>query len=576
MASQSDGRRVSRRTLFGGAAAGAAGLAIAQLEARAAAGGAPTGGARWLRQSGGGTLVYGLGFDVDGTLDPQVTNYDSTIRVMMNVCEPLVWMPSATQFVPGLAESWDVSADGKEYTFHLKQGVTFHDGTPFNAAAVKFTFDRVIAADLMAAAATPSAATPAAGATPAATNVITPGQAHDQLGPYDHSEVIDDHTVKVVLKTAFAPFLSGLNGYLGIVSPTAVQKMGLDAFARAPVGTGPYVFKEWVEADHITLTKNPNYKWGSSFFANAGAPYFDVLNFKIIPDASVRTGTLISGETQYIDTIDTLQYDDLSSNGDLKVIKQAQPGSGYVLLLNLSRDTPIKELAVRQALHYAIDKQAHNQAVYGGLFEPAASPLMKITFAYEPKTEGLFTFDTAKAGQILDAAGWKLNGDVREKDGKKLELYWPVQQREPDKSQATFCQGAWKAIGVSVKVDVMERGLLRQVIRTDNNYDITTMWFSYADPDVLRTIFYSKNQSAFNRAKYNNPQVDSWLEQGYQTSDAATRKDVYSKVQLQVLNDVATIPLTDSITYNAKAAKLDGDVLDFLASYVWLNSAQFK
>jgi peptide/nickel transport system substrate-binding protein len=406
--------------------------------------------------------------------------------------------------------------------------------------------------------------------------VIAPGQSHDQLGPYDHSDVIDDHTIKVVLKTAFAPFLSGLNGYLGIVSPTAVEKMGLDAFGRAPVGTGPYIFKEWVEADHITLTKNPNYNWGSSSFANPGAPYFDEITFKIIPDASVRTGTLISGETQYIDTIDTLQYDDLSSNSDLAVIKQAQPGSGYTLLLNLSRDTPIKDPAVRAAMAYAIDKKAHNEAVYGGLFEPAASPLMKVTFGYEPKTEELFNFDVDKAKQTLEDAGWKLNGDVREKDGQKLELYWPVQEREPDKSQATFCQGAWKTIGIDVKVDVMERGRLREVIRTDNNYDVTTMWFSYADPDVLRTIFHSKNQDAFNRAKYNNPQVDAWLEQAYQTSDEATRKDLYSKIQLQVLNDLATIPLTDSITYNAKSANLEGDVLDYLASYVWLNSAQFK
>ncbi|MGH2550997.1 MAG: ABC transporter substrate-binding protein, partial [Thermomicrobiales bacterium] len=267
------------------------------------------------------------------------------------------------------------------------------------------------------------------------------------------------------------------------------------------------------------------------------------------------------------------QYEDLASNGDVAVIKQAQPGSGYILLLNLSRDTPIADPEVRKALHFAIDKDAMNQAVYGGLYEPAASPLMKITLGYEPATEALFSYDKDKAGQLLDAAGWTLNGDIREKDGQQLSLYWPVQEREPDKSQATFCQGAWREIGVDLKIDVMERGLLRQTIREDNNYDVTTMWFSYADPDVLRTIFYSKNQDAFNRAKYNNPEVDSWLEQGYQTNDEATRKELYSKVQLQVVNDGATIPLHDSITYNAKASSVQGDVLDFLASYVWLNSA---
>ena len=564
MTNDQNRHRLSRRALIGGSAAGAAALSLAHFQARANPAGSPS-VLRASNQNAGGTLVYGLGFDLDGTMDPQVTNYDSTIRVTLNICEPLVWMPSATEIVPGLAESWDLSEDGTEYTFHLKQGVTFHDGTPFNAEAVKFTFDRVIAGDLAAA-----------GATPSPDPIITPGQAHDQLGPYDHSEIIDDYTIKVVLKTAFAPFLTGLNGYLGIVSPTAVRSMGLDAFARAPVGTGPYIFSEWVEADHITLTKNADYNWGSSYFANQGAPYFDEIQFKIIADASVRTGTVTSGETQYIDTIDPLQYEDLSSNGDVVVVKQPQPGSGYILLLNLSRDTPIADPAVRQALHFAIDKNAYNQSVHGGLYEPAASPLMKVTFGYEPQTEALFTYDKDKAGQILDAAGWVMNGDFREKDGQKLSLYWPVQEREPDKSQATFCQGAWREIGVDLTVDVMERGLLSQTIREDNNYDVTTMWFSYADPDVLRTIFWSHNQDAFNRAKYNNPDVDSWLEQAYQSNDEATRKDLYSKIQLQVLNDGATIPLADSITYNAKASNVQGEVLDFLASYVWLNSAYFE
>ena len=143
--------------------------------------------------------------------------------------------------MPGLAEKWDISPDAKTYTFKLKKGVKFHDGTPFNGAAVKFTLDRVV--------------DPATKA----------GQSHDQLGPYDHTEVVDDYTVKVVMKQPYAPLLTNMNGYLGIVSPTAVQKMGMAEFARHPVGTGPFMFKEWVPKDHVTLVKNPDYNWGSSY-----------------------------------------------------------------------------------------------------------------------------------------------------------------------------------------------------------------------------------------------------------------------------------------------------------------------
>ena len=561
---------VSRRRLLAGAGGAAAALAVARLEAAAHAGGAMAGSARVLRQDiqPGGTLTYGLGFDLDGTLDPGVTHFDSTIRVTLNICEPLVWMPTATEIVPGLAESWEVSADGLEYTFTLKQGVTFHDGTPFNAEAVQFTFDRIVAADKMAAG--------GAVGTPDPANVIVAGQAHDQIGTYDHSEIIDDHTIKMVLSRPFSPFLTGLNGYLGIVSPTAVGAMGLAEFARAPVGTGPYRFKEWVEADHVTVERNPDYAWGSSVFTHQDAAYFDEIIYKVIPDAAVRTGTLISGETQYIDELDPLQSEDVSGNGDLEVIRQGQPGSGWVLLVNQARpERPVADPTVRQALEYAIDKDAFNQAVFAGTNEPASSPLMKVTFGYDPATEGVYTYDPAKAGSLLDEAGWVLNGDIREKDGQKLELYFPIIDRPRDNAMATVIQGAFREIGIDLTVEPMERGSYTQTWKEENNYDFSFMWFSYADPDVLRTIFYSKNIGAFNRAQYNVPEVDTMLEDAAASNDPVVRTDLYAKIQMRVLQDAVVIPLADSITYNAKQKRLQGEKLDFLASYVWMNDAHF-
>ncbi|MGH2560504.1 MAG: ABC transporter substrate-binding protein [Thermomicrobiales bacterium] len=559
------GRAVSRRTVFTG---GAAALALSRLDTMAAAGGASPSAPRLLRQDvePGGTLTYALGFDVDGTLDPGVTHFDSTIRVTLNICEPLVWMPSATEIVPGLAESWDISADGLEVTFTLKQGVTFHDGTPFNAEAVQFTFDRIVEADKINA----------EGGTPDPETVIVAGQAHDQIGTYDHAEIIDDHTIKMVLSRPFSPFLTGLNGYLGIVSPTAVQTMGLAEFARAPVGTGPYTFKEWVEADHITIERNPDYAWGSSFFKHQDAAYFDEIIYKMIADPAVRTGTLISGETQYIDEIDPLQIEDLQGNSELTVIEQGQPGSGWVLLVNYARpERPVADPLVRQALEYAVDKDAFNQAVFAGLASPASSPLMKVTFGYDPATEQMYGYDTAQAESLLEEAGWIKNGDIREKDGQKLELYFPIIDRPRDNAMATFLQGAFREIGIDMTVEPMERGRYTQTWQEENNYDFSFMWFSYADPDVLRTIFYSQNIGAFNRVQYNEPDVDKMLEDAAASSDPEVRTDLYSQIQMRVLQDAVVIPLADSITHNAKQANVTDEHLDFLASYVWMNDAHF-
>ena len=536
-------RRLGRRDFLVSTAGwlGAAGLAAAGLRGAAAA--AP---------AGSGTLVYGLGFDLDDTMDPQVTNFDSTIRVTLNICEPLVWEPTPGRFVPALADSWDISPDARTYTFRLRRNVQFHDGTPFTAEAVKFTMDRVVNPETKA------------------------GQSHDQLGPYDHTEIVDDHTVKIVMKEGYAPLLTNLNGYLGIVSPTAVKKMGLADFARHPVGTGPFMFKEWVPKDHITLVRNPNYNWASSLFKHQGPAYLDQVVFKIIPEGSVRTGTLKSGETQYIDDLDPLEYDGLKKDAKYVVIERGQPGSGFVLLLNMTSKGAISELAVRRAMEYGVDREGLNKSVFHGLNRVAWSPLMRPTFAYDPSTEKIYSFDPNKAKQLLDEAGWKAGADgIREKAGRKLTVDFPIIGRPRDKAMAESVQASLRDVGIDLTVTPLERAAFRDVVR-QNRYDVNFMWFSYGDPDVLRTIFHSANVNAFNRGRYQVPEVDKMLEQAAATTNRTQRANLYSQIQQRVLRDAVVVPLVDTLTYNAKRAEVQGDAIDALASYVWLYDIQIK
>jgi len=502
--------------------------------------------------SSGGTLIYGLSGDLDDTLDPQVTNYDTTIRVTLNVCEPLVWEPEPGKFVPGLAESWDISSDATIYTFRLKKGVVFHDGTPFNGAAVKFTFDRVI------------------------DPVTKAGQSHDQLGPYDHTEVVDDYTIKVVMKQPYAPLLTNLNGYLGIVSPTAVQKMGLAEFARHPVGTGPFLFKEWVPKDHVSLVKNPDYNWGSSFFQHAGPAYLDGVTYKIIPEPSVRTGTLKTGETHIIDEVDPLEYAALSKDPKFGIIMKGQPGSGWILMLNTSSTGAIVDPAVRQAMEYAIDREGVNTSVFQGLNKAAWSPLMRPTFAYDASTEQVYSFDPEKAKQVLDTAGWSPSANgIRARGSQRLEISFPIISRPRDKAMAESVQASLRDVGIDLQVDPLERAAARDAYN-QNRYDVAFMWFSYGDPDVLRTLFHSANINAFNRSRYQVPEVDKMLEDAAGLTDLTKRTDLYKQIQQRVLKDTATVPLVDTIVYNAKRAEVQGETLDALASYVWLNDVQLK
>ena len=523
--------RVDRRRFLKIASAGIGSAVLASCSAR------------------GNTLVYGLENDLDDTMDPHVTLFDVTIRVTLNICEPLVWEPEPGKFVPGLAESWEISPDARTYMFKLKKNVRFHDGTPFNADAVKFTFDRVMDPATMA------------------------GQAHDQLGPYDHAEVVDDSTIRVVMRRGYAPLLANLNGYLGIVSPAAVKKDPA-GFARHPVGTGPFIFEEWVRKDHITLVKNPEYNWGSSFFKHRGAAYLDRVIFKIIPEGSVRVGTLESGETQYVEDIDPLAYDELKKNPKFVLIEKGQPGSGYVLLLNTASKGPVGDPQVRLALEYAIDREGLNQSVFRGLHKVATSPLMKATFGYDPSTERLYPFDPGKAKQILDQAGWKVGIDgIRERHGQKLTIEFPIISRPTDKAMAESIQASLRDIGIDMKVNPLERAAYNEA-RLQNKSDANFVWFPYGDPDVLRTIFHSANVGAFNRAKYRVPEVDRMLEDAAATIDLAKRADLYARIQQRVLKDAVVVPLVDTVTHNAKSAKVHDDYIDALGSYVYLNDVQ--
>jgi peptide/nickel transport system substrate-binding protein len=214
--------------------------------------------------------------------------------------------------------------------------------------------------------------------------------------------------------------------------------------------------------------------------------------------------------------------------------------------------------------------------VFQGLNKAAWSPLMRPTFAYDPSTEQIYSFDPEKAKGILEEAGWKVGSDgIRAKGDQRAEVVFPIISRPRDNAMATSVQASLRDTGIDLKVDPLERAAAREAYQ-QNRYDISFMWFSYGDPDVLRTIFHSDNVQAFNRAKYAVPEVDKMLEEAAGLTDAAKRADIYKQIQQRVLKDTAVIPLVDTLVYNAKRAEVQGEVLDALASYVWVYDVQLK
>ena len=305
------------------------------------------------------------------SLDPQHTNDNASYSVEKPMLEGLIGFNEKMEQIPQLAEKWDASADARVYTFYLRKGVKFHDGTPFNAAAVKANFDRVRNPD----------------------NKLRRYTLYKVISQID---VIDDSTVRFTLSEPFGAMIATFaHPAGGINSPTAVQKYGAD-YGKNPVGTGPYKFQEWVPNDHITLVKNPDY-WDKN-----NAAKVDKIIVKPVPEDGTRIAMLQKGDAQFINAVPYSMAEVVQKDKNLSL---AESESVYTFWVAMNtQKKPFSDVRVRQAMNYAINKEAIIKAVLRGHGKPANSPLAPQVWGYTPvKT---YPYDPAKAKALLAEAGY--------------------------------------------------------------------------------------------------------------------------------------------------------------------------
>ena len=319
----------------------------------------------------GGRLVYGLTLSPSG-IDPHV-NASSELGIpLTSVYDTLVYQDSETgEFVSGLAKRWDISGDGLIYTFYLRQDVTFHDGTPFDAEAVRSNLERITSPDLASQ------------------------KARFMLGPYERTEVVDEFTVRIYLSQPFAPLLDALGQvYLGMASPAAVEKWG-DEYQLHQVGTGPFEFIEYVPGDHLLLRRNPDYKWGPSFYEHNIAQVNEV-EFRFFTDPATRAPALETGEADVMGEIPPQDVTRLETSDDFRVEKAATSGVSLMLLMNTTRP-PLDDIKVRQALLYGTDRSAIVSTIFRDTSPVAYGPLAAVTFGYDPVVRDYYPHDLANS-----------------------------------------------------------------------------------------------------------------------------------------------------------------------------------
>jgi len=491
----------------------------------------------------GGRLVYGLTLPPSG-IDPHV-NASSELGIpLTSVYDTLVWQDLDGQFVPGLAEAWTISDDGLIYTFRLRRGVKFHDGTPFNASAVKFNLDRIV-------------------------DPQTKSQkAVFMLGPYDHAEVVDEHTVKVYLKEPFAPFLDSLSQvYLGMASPAAVEKWGLD-YQMHQVGTGPFMMQDYVPQDHLTLVRNPNYNWAPAIFSHQGPAFLEEIEFRFFVEPATRALALESGDAHVMGEIPPQDAQRLSDVPAFKLIPVALPGTSLQVFMNTER-APTDDLRVRQALIFATDREAIVAAIFKTLSPVAHGPLNAVTMGHDENLSELYRYDPGLAASLLQAAGWvDADGDgVREKDGQLLtvEAYLMGWGFMPEVAQ--LLQAQFKAIGVDMESQLVAYPAALEAAR-EGKHNLIPFTLSSSDPDILRSFFHSSG--GFNWAKVQNPGLDGLLTEAARTLDPARRNELYAEAQQIIMTEALIIPIRDYVNLNAASARVQGLRYDLRGWFPWL------
>lgn len=509
-----------------------AGLLVASLSLTAcsAAGGGAGGLAAGATSATGAPLRGGSAtFAVDSPFlgfDPNVTPAAQDARVLRQVFDSLLYLDSDHQLQPWLAKAWKVSTDRLVYTFTLRSDVVFHDGTPFNAKAVCFNLDRIKA--------------------PQTASIYAIGL----IGPYKSCTAPSPTTAVVTMSAPFAPFLNNLTSpFMGINSPTAAAAMPPEKYSFAPVGSGPFRFVSYTPNDRVRLERYDKYAWPPGNARHTGPAYLNELTFQVIPDPTVRMGSVRNGSVNGASNAPEEQVAAIKSDRSLTFIVQAQSGAPYQLHLNTGKP-PFNELAARKAVQQALDIDSAIRSLYMGVRTRAWGPLTPSTIGYTPAVEGSFRFDPSAAKATLAAAGWVEGPDgVRVKNGRRLTVTYveSAPNREKRQDLATLFKANLKEVGFDVNL-VFGQPAQLTTVQQQGSYDIAGLSLVAVDPNVLYqmydpTFIPAPGRSGFNLSRTDEPAISNDLAQGQRIGGDKERAAAYAAVQKRIVAQARSIAI---------------------------------
>jgi ABC-type transport system substrate-binding protein len=480
----------------------------------------------------GGTLTIAY-TSTSPHIDIQATNQGSLSESAHYIYETLFDRNEAGEIVPLLATGYTVDADGLGITFSLQPGVTFHDGTPFDAAAVKYNLERKIELKLPTF------------------NLI----------PWDAIEVVDPLTVRVTL-TAPAPHLVPLltAKTWSMYSPTWAAAVGPDGVKSDGVGTGPFRVVEFRPNDALVLSRNENY-W------EAGLPSLDGVVFRVIPDANTRAALLESGEVDIALGLPVPVTERIRRDARFTV-RGEETGRQYYITLN-NHIAPTNDVLVRQAINHAVDKEGIIRAAFLGVGATLADAvyITPIVTGYQPM--GVFAYDPERAEALLEEAGWAMGRDgVRVKDGERLtiSLYTRRGSVTGDYETAELVQGMLADVGIEVDLQVFESASFVPVVTVvpeDSKYHMANLSVGVisGDAEYIVSTFWrcdSFPPALYNRAYHCNAEVDRLSDLSRQAATLEERNAIYEDIYPLVFAEAPILQLFNAIDFLAMNAKVQG------------------
>lgn len=437
------------------------------------------------------------------TLIPLLASDASSHAVAGQIYNGLVKYDKTLSIVGDLAESFDISPDGLTITFHLRKGVSWHDGAPFTSRDVLYTYRVVV-------------------------DPATPTAYAEDFKQVKTISALDDHTVKVSYATPFAPALASWSMNILPAHLLEGKDITKSPLARNPVGTGPYRFKEWVAGQKIVLEVNVDYF--------EGRPYIDRYIYRIIPDSSTMYMELKAGAIDLM-SLTPVQFARQTTSTDFtsRFNKYRYPSSGYVYMGYNLRHPLFGDKRIRQAMTAAINKDELVHGVLFGMGQKAHGPIVPGRWAYNPKVKDI-AYDPQHATKLLAQAGWKeKNSDgILVKNGKTFSFTILTNQGNLQRLMtAQIIQQRLKGVGIDVKIRVVEWATFLKEFVDKGNFEVVMLgWNISQDPDMYDIWHSSKtNTGELNFIGFKNAEVDRLLVEGRSTFDIEKRKKAYFRIQ---------------------------------------------